>query len=206
MLCGIVSDTMNLRSPTTTQFDRNAVKALSHIVGMDTEGAIGAFAKEMFAAKSDVSHLTTEGKVTLDFKTFQLSGKKVGWGSGQTVDPAPYIANAGEYIEAAKSVKAKNSLDLMFFAITNIDPTVAQPTSLVFIVGPEELAVAKAAFPLWKPYTPPGASQPDPRLLDVGTLASRKTQFIPGIGEALSKGQGKGEGKGEGKGAGRRLR
>ena len=50
MMSGIISDTLLLSSPTTTEIDRNAVLELSNIVGIDYK----AYAMEMFKAGSNM--------------------------------------------------------------------------------------------------------------------------------------------------------
>ena len=64
LLCAaIISDTLMFRSPTCTQYDREAAQTLAQIAGIDIE----TFASNMFRAGSDFSKKTIEEICYLDF-------------------------------------------------------------------------------------------------------------------------------------------
>ncbi len=69
LLCSaIISDTLMYRSPTCTAVDRAAAEKLAEIAGIDIE----EYAKEMFAAGSDLGSKTPEEIFYQDFKTFEV--------------------------------------------------------------------------------------------------------------------------------------
>src|SRR5439155_2859064 len=74
LLSAIVSDTLLLRSPTTTQRDRDALATLAERTGIDVD----ALAKEMFAARSDISARSAQDLVGNDYKPYEFGGKSVG--------------------------------------------------------------------------------------------------------------------------------
>ena len=49
--------------------------------------------------------------------------------------------------DANNHFKAAQGLDLIFFSVTDISPELAEPTSLIFMCGPEEASVSALAFP-----------------------------------------------------------
>ncbi len=74
MLSGIISDTLFLKSPTTTLVDKAAFEELKIIVDID----IDEFAMNMFKTGTSLVGQTIEQIFNKDFKEFRLYGKKVG--------------------------------------------------------------------------------------------------------------------------------
>ena len=72
MLSCILSDTLEFRSPTTTDQDR----ALAEQLANDLELDLSAYAAEMFAAKSDVSAFSDAELIRMDSKEYEVSGTK----------------------------------------------------------------------------------------------------------------------------------
>ena len=68
LLGAIVSDTVLLTSPTTTERDRQASATLEGLLELDAT----AFGREMFERSSDVSHASATELVARDFKEYQL--------------------------------------------------------------------------------------------------------------------------------------
>ena len=74
LLGAILSDTVILNSPTTTERDRTAVDYLERVLEVDAL----EFGREMFESTSDVSDLPAEDIISRDAKEYQLGG-------GQTI-------------------------------------------------------------------------------------------------------------------------
>jgi manganese-dependent inorganic pyrophosphatase len=75
MLCAILSDTVNFKSPTCTDEDKAAVAALTKIAGTsDTDGLF----MEMLKAKSAVDGVPIRDLIFRDYKDFDMGGKKIG--------------------------------------------------------------------------------------------------------------------------------
>eukprot|EP00941_MAST-03F_sp_MAST-3F-sp1_P001791 g1791.t1 len=180
LMCAILSDTLNLRSPTTTQYDRDAVDALGAVTGLDTKEKRSKFVTEMFRAKSNTDGMTAKEIYLLDFKVYTVGSTKIGWGSGETVDLGSMVSLTDKLIAAMKEVKQEKGLDLMYFSITNIDPSVEKPYSVVVLSDPKAAEVAKKAFPHGTIF------EGHKDLLSVGPLVSRKKQFIPAMEMALT--------------------
>ena len=72
MLSCILSDTLEFRSPTTTDQDRALAEALAADLGI----SIPAYAAEMFAAKSDVSAFSDAELIRMDSKINEVGGRK----------------------------------------------------------------------------------------------------------------------------------
>ena len=72
MLSCILSDTLEFRSPTTTDHDHILAKSL----GKDLDISIPAYAAQMFAAKSDLSSFSDVDLLRMDSKEYTVSGIK----------------------------------------------------------------------------------------------------------------------------------
>jgi manganese-dependent inorganic pyrophosphatase len=69
LLCGILSDTLNLRSPTTTRFDRVLAGFLARLAGVEDPDGL---AQGLFKAKSRMLEtMTPHGLVGGDLKSFE---------------------------------------------------------------------------------------------------------------------------------------
>ncbi len=69
MLGAIISDTVNFKSPTTTDQDIKTAQMLADIAGV---ASIEALALEQFTAKSDVRHVPDEKLILRDQKVFDM--------------------------------------------------------------------------------------------------------------------------------------
>ena len=87
MLCAVLSDTVGLKSGTTTDKDRSAVTDLSKIAGITD---IDGLTLEIFKAKSNISSLTPEQIVKNDYKILEFS-KKTFIGQIETVEQGEVI-------------------------------------------------------------------------------------------------------------------
>jgi manganese-dependent inorganic pyrophosphatase len=75
MLSAILSDTVNFKSPTCTDEDKAAVKALVKISGVNDTDALFM---DMLKAKSAVDGVPIKDLIFRDYKDFDMGGKKVG--------------------------------------------------------------------------------------------------------------------------------
>ena len=74
MYSGIISDTLNFTSPTTTQVDKEVANNLADIAGLNRK----KYAMEMFRAGTNISGKTAEEVINGDLKVFSIDGEKVG--------------------------------------------------------------------------------------------------------------------------------
>ncbi len=70
LMAGLLSDTLNLNSPTATETDRLVLEQLSKIVGIDP----AQFAEEIFSVGSPLLTLTPEQVITADCKEYDEDG------------------------------------------------------------------------------------------------------------------------------------
>ena len=192
LLSGILSDTLNLKGPTTTETDRMMVAALARLAQVND---INELANFQFNAKTEALRDMSETEIFLgDHKVFEYKpkGKKsflVGFGVVECVGDAPrelfdrreglvYELVLGKSsIPEGQAQKARGPLKYSFFAIVDI----VRLSSRILLCGPAETEVAKLAWP-------DGVLSTDGLSMDVGGRVSRKKDFIQdGIDIPLKK-------------------
>lgn len=73
LIAGMISDTLNLTSPTTSDLDREILPWLCEVAGVDAE----QFTRDFFASGSLLGHNTAAEAVAADRKVFEENGAKV---------------------------------------------------------------------------------------------------------------------------------
>ena len=112
LLSAILSDTLLFKSPTTTEMDKKACEELSKIANIDME----SYAMEMFKAGTSLDEYSIEQIVNMDFKEFNMSGKRVGIGQVFTLDIDSIFAKKDEFLSYINST----DYDMLVLAITDI--------------------------------------------------------------------------------------
>lgn len=171
MLCAILSDTIGLKSSTTTNTDKKAVADLSATSSISD---VEALTLEIFMAKSNINSLTDEQIVLNDYKIFEFAGKKVLIGQTETVEQKSLISEREDGLLAAmEKIKKSQKVDYIFLALTDI----LKVNTKLLIVGDEERDIAQKAFSL----------QVSNNIMDIGSKMSRKKDIAPPIESVLSK-------------------
>lgn len=116
MASGIISDTLLLKSPTTTDLERQILPELAKLAGIDLEeyGLAMLKAGTNLAAKSDVD--IVEG----DAKSFEMGGKTVRVGQVNVVDLAEIEARQAALEQTMTQESAANGYDTFLLIATDI--------------------------------------------------------------------------------------
>lgn len=117
MLMGLISDTLYFRSPTTTEYDKTIAQELNAIAGFDD---LEKLSLDMFAAKSDLGDMPVRNLITLDYKVFEVHGKRFGWGTIETTNPAYTLGRKSEIVTDLQIIKTEDNLDYIFLSIVDI--------------------------------------------------------------------------------------
>ncbi|MBO9408990.1 manganese-dependent inorganic pyrophosphatase [Shimia sp. R9_1] len=130
MLTCILSDTLEFRSPTTTDHDKAVAEKLAADLGID----IPSYAAEMFAAKSDVSSFSDAELLRMDSKEYEVDGTKFRVSVLETTSPAIVLDRKASLMESMTTVAAEDGVDqvLLFVVdILNEESTLLVPNDLV---------------------------------------------------------------------------
>ncbi|MEM8848953.1 MAG: manganese-dependent inorganic pyrophosphatase [Pseudomonadota bacterium] len=161
MLTAILSDTLEFRSPTTTDHDRAVAERLAGDLGVD----IAAFAADMFAAKSDVSAFSEAELLRMDSKAYEVDGTKFRVSVLETTAPAAVLDRKAALLDAMPGVASEDGVDQVLLFV--VDILREEATMLI----PNELTktVAEKSF---------GTSVSGDAVILPGVM-SRKKQIIP---------------------------
>lgn len=131
LLGGVLSDTVMLRSPTTTERDREIVPWLEEKSGLNHL----AFGREIFTATSSLKKMGVEAVVKGDYKTYDTKGKKFGIGQVETVGFDEFYEVKEDLKGELLKVKNERGLRLSTLLITDI----VYGNSLLLVVGEKEV-------------------------------------------------------------------
>ena len=136
MLSAIISDTLLLKSPTTTAEDIRAVEELSGIAGIDPQ----VYGLDMLKAGTDLSSFSTDEILHLDAKKIDFKEVKALVNQVNTAS-IPEVMKMQEELEARmKEIIAEEGLDLFMLLITDI----VNSNSQVIALGKNASLVEKA--------------------------------------------------------------
>ena len=116
MLSGILSDTLILTSPTTTDIDRDAVMELSKLAKVDYK----VYGNLMIKAGSSLAGMTYEQVLYKDYKTYTIGRDKVGLGQVITMDIEEVMNVKDEYVKLLNTVSESNNYLFVCLFVTNI--------------------------------------------------------------------------------------
>ncbi len=163
MLSCILSDTLEFRSPTTTEQDKALAEKLAAELGLD----LSAYASEMFAAKSDVSAFSDAELIRMDSKEYEVSGTKFRVSVLETTAPEIPLGRKESLMASMKDVAAEDGVDEVLLFIVDIlreEATLLVPNEVV-------KTVAEKSF---------GATVSGDSVVLPGIM-SRKKQIIPNL-------------------------
>ncbi len=166
MLCAILSDTVNFKSPTCTDADKAAVAELLRITGVTDQDALFM---EMLKAKSSVAGVPIRDLVFRDYKDFDMNGKKVGIGQIElaTLDQVADIRD--DLYKTIKEVKAEDRHTVLFM-LTDV---VKEGTDLMVVS--DDPAIIEGSF----------NGKIEGQSMWVDGMMSRKKQTVPPLQKAF---------------------
>jgi len=116
LLSAVLTDTVLLKSPTTTDADREVVDWLAGIVGVDPV----EFAMEMFRARSSGEAFSAEAVVTRDLKEYRIRDGVVAIGQVESVDADEILAHRVEIVACMESLARARGYDTLALMVTDV--------------------------------------------------------------------------------------
>ena len=170
LLSGILSDTLLLTLSTTTERDKQTAVRLAETAGISLKD----YGKELLHASINMEGKTAAQLIAADFKEFLVSGKKLGVSQMMVLDCEEVDWIEQNLLNELERIRSANGYDLTVLLITN--PLLAS-YERVLLKG--ETWIVEKAFNV---------------KVENGTcilprVMSRKKDFIPALGQALSMGR-----------------
>ncbi|SHG92387.1 manganese-dependent inorganic pyrophosphatase [Cognatiyoonia sediminum] len=163
VLSCILSDTLEFRSPTTTEIDQNLAIQLASELDIDLK----AYASEMFEAKSDVSAFSDAELLRMDSKEYAVGDTKFRVSVLETTAPKIVLDRKDSLMATMTDVAAEDGVDQVLLFV--VDILAEEATMLI----PNELSktVAEKSF---------DATVSGDTVVLPGVM-SRKKQIIPNL-------------------------
>ncbi len=166
MLAGLLSDTVILKSPTTTETDREICRWLSDLSGLDP----AEFGRRIFAAGSALgAHPSVRQLILTDFKEYEAGENPFGIGQVEVINFQEFHAMKGAIAAGLEKIKEERGLAMAGLLVTDI----VQETSLLLAIGGKEF-----------PYLI-GYPQAEENLYELKNVLSRKKQLVPHLLKVL---------------------
>ncbi len=159
LLSAILSDTVILSSPTTTERDHQVVAYLEELLGFDAR----AYGTEMFEASSDVGDVPAAEIIRRDAKQYEVShGRKLCVAQIETVGRG-LMSRRDELLGAMETVRTSEDLTLYALMVTDI------------VEKGTDLLIAGDSAPVERAFGVPALD----KVLDLPGVMSRKKQVAP---------------------------
>ena len=167
MMSAILSDTLNFRSATTTQEDKDTVKELAKIAGIDD---IDAYAAEMLGASVALTASTPSEILNRDLKNYEIGKYKfaIGQTNYSRIDEVQKLLP--EFLPNMQAEQQKNRLDLLVMLFTDVLGRGSQ----FYFFGPLSYVMNSVLETVYDDH-----SGFDPNII------SRKQQMMPKLSEII---------------------
>ena len=159
MASGIISDTLYLKSPTTTDVDRDMLAWLEHYVNVNLED----YAQEFFAEGSTLSISSVEEVLASDRKTYTENGWTLAVSQAEELGMERFHERKADLLAALVAYVESNAIDFACLMITDI----TTQSSLLLAAGHPKIMGAIDYPPLER------------NLYDLPGIVSRKKQLLP---------------------------
>jgi len=169
LLSGILSDTLLLTLSTTTDRDRQTAEKLAGIAGV----SLKTYGKELLHASINMENKSAAQLIAADFKEFLISGKKLGVSQMMVLDCEEVDWIEPALLSELERIRVADGYDLTVLLITN--PLLAS-YERVLVKG--EAWIVEKAFNI----------KIENSTCILPRVMSRKKDFIPALGQALSMG------------------
>lgn len=169
MLSAVISDTLLLKSPTTTSEDYRAAEELAELAGVSLDD----YGLELLKAGTDISSKTAKEILNDDAKSFQMGQDKVRIGQVNVVDiDHLLLTKKDELIQAMRDEIKEDDYSLVVLMITDI----IENNSVAIVEG---TAYRKFEMAFSKPI--------QMNTVELKGFVSRKKQLVPPLTEVFTR-------------------
>ena len=167
LMAGLISDTLNLTSPTATPVDARVLKDLSQIAGITA----AKLAEEIFAVGSPLRTLSSQEVIVADCKDYQEGGLRFSVSQIEELGFSYFYAKQEELFRSLEEYRRNENAYFSALLITDVN---TQNSLLLIAASPEFLATIH--FPKMAP-----------NLFELHGVVSRKKQLVPYLLDCLAK-------------------
>jgi manganese-dependent inorganic pyrophosphatase len=167
-LCaGLISDTLHLTSPTTTNTDQDILTWLAGVAGIDRD----QFVKDFFAAGSMLRESTPAAAIESDRKEFEENGWRISISQIEELGLDEFWKREEALHQALEAVRDKRGLHFSCLMVTDI----SEHNSVLLVTGNARV-IESIEYPELRTH-----------LYHMPGVVSRKKQLFPYFGRLLGK-------------------
>ena len=161
MLSAILSDTVIMKSPTTTERDRKIAAYLAGLAGLD----IQKLGEDMFNASSDLLKKTPEEIIRTDYKIYEVGKEKIGIGQIEVIEMVTFEKIKESLLTSLNKIMLEERLTIACLLVSDI----IYENSLLLFAGDSGI-ITRIGYPVIAP-----------NLAELKGVLSRKKQLVPRI-------------------------
>ncbi len=159
LLAGLVSDTLNLTSPTTTEVDATVLRRLAEISEINPE----AFTEKLFSSGSVLTGLPVDEAIVVDCKEYTEAGKRFSVAQIEEIGFKRFWERHEPVMQALEAYRMSNNYHFSSLLVTDV----VRQTSLLLIAGPKDY-LSRIHYPM--------AAE---NVFELSGVVSRKKQLLP---------------------------
>jgi manganese-dependent inorganic pyrophosphatase len=167
LMAGLISDTLNLTSPTTTQIDRELLQHLSERAETDPT----QLANEIFSVGSPLLTMTPAKAISADSKLYEENGYKFTVAQIEELSFAHFAEKRDALLEALETRRLQKKLLFAALLVTDIN----EQTSLLLVRGEPDFLVT-IDYP-----------EKSHHIWELAGVVSRKKQLLPYLLQCLQR-------------------
>jgi manganese-dependent inorganic pyrophosphatase len=167
LMAGLISDTLNLTSPTATPVDCEALNRLAKIAGVNSD----ELAEQIFSVGSPLLTMTPQQAVTADCKPYAENGHRFTVAQIEELTFAHFPEKRDALLEALAAQRQRDGLLFAALLVTDIN----DQTSLLLVQGADAF-LQTIDYPAHSPH-----------IWTLAGVVSRKKQLLPYLLNCLSR-------------------
>ena len=167
LLAGLVSDTLNLTSPTTTGRDKEILGKLEKISGVNAR----AFTEKLFASGSVLTSKPAPQAITTDCKEYEELGRTFSVAQIEEIGFDQFWKRKADVLTALENYRHERNYVFSALLVTDV----VTQTSLLLIAGTQSLR-DQIDYP-----------ESEPCIYELAGVVSRKKQLLPYLTHCLEK-------------------
>ncbi len=167
LLAGLVSDTLNLTSPTTTARDKQILGQLEKISGVNAR----AFTEKLFASGSVLTSKPAPQAITTDCKEYEELGRTFSVAQIEEIGFDQFWKRKADVLTALENYRHERNYAFSALLVTDV----VTQTSLLLLAGTQSLR-DQIDYP-----------ESEPGIYELAGVVSRKKQLLPYLTHCLEK-------------------
>ncbi|MCD8535581.1 MAG: putative manganese-dependent inorganic diphosphatase [Verrucomicrobia bacterium] len=165
LLAGLVTDTLNLTSPTTSNRDAQVLKRLEAVSGVNAT----EFTRQLFASGSMLTLKPAEEAILVDCKEYQEDGRSFSVAQIEELGFTNFYDKKDQLLESLKQYQKKNGYYFSALLVTDV----VKHSSLLLVAGSVSM-LNSISYPLVEDH-----------IFELKDVVSRKKQLLPYLTEVM---------------------